>query len=309
MTGSVHVGLYLPQIRMPFATIVERAQAAEAAGFDSVWFMDHLWAPADPTLDTLEGWTVATAVAARTSSIRIGHLVLCDAFRPPVLLAKMAATLDVISGGRLELGIGWGSVPSEIAAAGLGADPPAVRAGRLEETLLLLERLFTGEPVSFDGRFHRVEGAICRPVPLQAPLPVHIGGAGRSLTLPLVRRFASWWNIPSYAVDRLAELRPLAGGARVSVQHPVALVHPGDDRDAVVATATRRFAGWGGLLCGSTAELAAALAAEMAEGVEGFVLQFSDFGRPESVQRFGEEVLPVLRAEAGASRSGVNAAQ
>ena len=76
--------------------------------------MDHFAAPMAPEVDTFEGWTVATALAARTSTIRIGHLVLCDPFRHPVLLAKMAATFDVISGGRLELGIGWGSVPDEL---------------------------------------------------------------------------------------------------------------------------------------------------------------------------------------------------
>ena len=107
-------GLYLPQLRMSFDRVLERTLAAEAAGFDSVWLMDHLTAPAAPEVDTLEGWTVASALAARTSKIRIGHLVLCDPFRHAVLLAKMAATLDVISGGRLDLGIGWGSVPAEL---------------------------------------------------------------------------------------------------------------------------------------------------------------------------------------------------
>ena len=96
---------------MSFERIVERTLAAEAAGFDSVWLMDHLAAPMAPEVDTLEGWTVASALAARTSTIRIGHLVLCDPFRHPALLAKMAASLDVISDGRLELGLGWGSVP------------------------------------------------------------------------------------------------------------------------------------------------------------------------------------------------------
>ena len=103
-------GLYLPQIRMSFDRILERTLAAEAAGFDSVWLMDHFAAPMAPDVDTFEGWTVATALAARTSTIRIGHLVLCDPFRHPVLLAKTAASFDVISNGRLgarhRLGIG-----------------------------------------------------------------------------------------------------------------------------------------------------------------------------------------------------------
>ncbi len=288
------VGLFLPQIRMPFETILERALAAEAAGFDSIWFIDHLWAPGDPSVDTLEAWTVATAVAARTSRIRIGHLVLCDAFRSPVVLAKMASTLDVISGGRLDLGIGWGSVAAEIEAAGVGASSPTARAARLEETLTILEMAFTGAPVFFSGRFHTVDGAPCAPQPVQRPLPIHIGGAGPKLTLPLVRRFATWWNVPSYAVDRVAELRPAVGDVRVSVQHPIAFVRPGDDRETVIATAQRRFGGWGGLLCGTADELAADMRREMALGVEGFVLQFGDFGKPDSLAHFGEAVLPAL---------------
>lgn len=293
------VGLYLPQVRMSFDTIIERVLAAEVAGFHSAWFMDHLWAPVEPTLDTLEGWTVAAAVAARTSTIRVGHLVLCDAFRSPVVLAKMASTLDVISGGRLEFGIGWGSVPAEIAAAGLGHHTAAERAARLEETLTVLELLFTGEEISFAGRFHQIDGARCRPVPLQRPLPVHIGGAGPTLTLPLVRRFATWWNVPSYAVGRLEELRPLVGDVRMSVQHPIGLVRPGDDRDAVIATAQRRFGAWGGVLCGTAEELTDALTREMEMGVEGFVLQFSDFGTPETLAHFGDAVLPALAARGG----------
>ena len=118
-------GVYLPQVRMDFETLCERTLAAEAAGFDSVWLMDHLVAPLDPDLDTLEAWTTAAALAARTSRIRIGHLVLCDPFRHPAVLAKMAATLDVVSNGRLELGLGWGSVPDELQTFGFGAEPAA----------------------------------------------------------------------------------------------------------------------------------------------------------------------------------------
>src|SRR5204862_4220899 len=140
-------GLYLPQLRMSFERIVERALAAEAAGFDSVWLMDHFTAPMAREIDTFEAWTVATALAARTSTIRIGHLVLCDPFRHPVLLAKMAATFDVISGGRLELGIGWGSVPDELRAFGFGPDPARVRAAKLKETLEILDAMFRGVTV------------------------------------------------------------------------------------------------------------------------------------------------------------------
>src|SRR5215218_1387307 len=115
----VWFGLFLPQLRMSFDTILERTLAAEAAGFDSVWLMDHLAAPAATEHDTFEGWTLAAALAVRTQRVRIGHMVTCDPFRHPALLAKMAATVDALSGGRLELGIGWGSVGAELERFGI----------------------------------------------------------------------------------------------------------------------------------------------------------------------------------------------
>jgi alkanesulfonate monooxygenase SsuD/methylene tetrahydromethanopterin reductase-like flavin-dependent oxidoreductase (luciferase family) len=279
-------GLFLPQVRMDFATIEARVLVAEEAGFHSVWFMDHLAPPAAPHLDCLEGWTLASAVAARTSTIRIGHLVLCNPFRHPAVLAKMAATLDVISGGRLELGIGWGSVAAELRAFGVGDEPPAVRAARLGETL---------EIIDYAGRFYRLEGATARPRPVNGRIPVHLGGAGVKLTMPLVARHADWWNCPSTAVDRLAELRPLAGGrARLSVQHVVALAPTAATRDEVADLARRRFGGWGGLITGTPDEVVDALQREIDVGAELFVIQFSDFGTPETLRLFATDVMTSL---------------
>jgi alkanesulfonate monooxygenase SsuD/methylene tetrahydromethanopterin reductase-like flavin-dependent oxidoreductase (luciferase family) len=280
---------------MTFATVVERARAAEAAGFDSVWLMDHLAAPAATDQDTLEGWTLAAALAARTTTIRIGHLVTCDPFRHPALLAKMAATVDAVSDGRLELGLGWGSVEEELHAFGIGEGSRRDRAARMRESIAILDLMFTGEPFDFDGEHFQLRGARGLPRPVQQPRPpLHIGGGGPQLTMPLVRDHADWWNCPSYALDRLAELRPLAGPARVSVQHPVALAPDAAGRAETLATAQRRFGSWGGLVGGSAVELTDALGRDVAAGVEGFVLQFSDFGRPETLAHFMAEVAPHL---------------
>jgi len=283
-------GVFLPQLRMSYETLLERTLAAERLGFDSVWLMDHLAAPALPEADCLEGWTLASALAARTSRIRIGHLVLCDAFRHPALLAKMAATLDVISGGRLELGLGWGSVPGELEAFGIGREPAAVRAARLAETLDVLRLLFGGEPVDYAGRFFQLAGACARPRPLQDPLPIHLGGAGEKLTLPLAARTASWWNCPSYAAERLAALAPRAAPARISVQRPVALLRHERQRAHVTALAERRFGAWGGLLVGTAEELRERFAREAALGAELFVLQFHDFATPDTLAAFADGV-------------------
>jgi alkanesulfonate monooxygenase SsuD/methylene tetrahydromethanopterin reductase-like flavin-dependent oxidoreductase (luciferase family) len=288
-------GLFLPQMRMSFDTILERVLVAEAAGFDSVWLMDHLAPPAASDHDSLEGWTLAAALAARTSTIRIGHLVTCDPFRHPALLAKMIATVDIISGGRIELGIGWGSVPAELRTFGIGERPAPERAARLRESLEVCALMLAGDRFDYSGEHYRLEGAIGRPVPVQSHVPIHIGGAGPKLTMPLVRDFADWWNCPSYGVGRLAELRPLAGDARVSVQRPVGLVLDAADRDETVAMSQRRFGSWGGLATGTASEIVDVLSADVAAGAEGFVLPFTDFGAPATLEHFMIDVAPALR--------------
>jgi alkanesulfonate monooxygenase SsuD/methylene tetrahydromethanopterin reductase-like flavin-dependent oxidoreductase (luciferase family) len=291
----VWFGLYLPQLRMSFDRILERTLAAEAAGFDSVWLMDHFMAPLRPDVDTYEGWTIATALAARTSTIRIGHLVLCDPFRHPVLLAKMAATFDVVSNGRLELGIGWGSVEDELRTYGFGPEPPATRAAKLRETLEILDLMFAGEPFDYDGTYVQLHGAQGRPVPVQERIPVHIGGGGPKLTMPLVRDFADWWNCPGYALDRLDDLRPLAGDARISAQHPIGLAPNPTARDETIEQVHKRFGSWGGVIAGTVDEVAGGLQLDVAKGIEGFVCQFSDFGTVETIERFMRDVVPQVR--------------
>ena len=293
---ELHFGFFLPQIRLPWPEILARALCAERLGYHSLWLMDHLAAPAAEENDCLEAWTLATALAARSERIRIGHLVLCNSFRHPALLAKMAATLDRVSGGRLELGLGWGSQPGELSSFGIGEEPPAVRAARLRETIEILRLLFSGERVSYEGRFFRLKNAIARPTPVQPHLPIHIGGAGPRLTLPIVREHADWWNCVSTGVERLAELRPLVGDVRISVQHPVALAESEAAREATRERAEKRFAGWGGLVCGTAGEVAEALAREARVGVELFICVFADGGRPETLERFARDVVPAVRA-------------
>jgi alkanesulfonate monooxygenase SsuD/methylene tetrahydromethanopterin reductase-like flavin-dependent oxidoreductase (luciferase family) len=166
----------------------------------------------------------------------------------------------------------------------------------MRETLEILPRMFTGEPFDYAGEHFRLTDAIGRPVPVQDHVPIHIGGGGARLTMPLVRDHADWWNCPSYAIDRLAELRPLAGDARVSAQHPVALAPDEASRAETEAAAERRFGAWGGVVSGTAPEVAAALAAEVSDhGVAGFVVQFTDFGTPETMRRFMAEVAPAVR--------------
>lgn len=295
--GSLRFGVYVPQLKTDVRTVLEQAHAAEVSGFDSFWVMDHLLAPGAPPCDTLESWTLLTALAGATTTLRFGHLVGCAPFRHPSLLAKMAATFDQISGGRLELGLGWGSVESELATFGFRPGSRKERSESLGETLQILDLMFTGETFDFDGRYFRLAGAYGLPRPVQPRIPVHIGGGGRQLTMPLVAAHADWWNCIGGARDRLEELAPLRGAARISAQYAVGVVHHEEDRAAVSARVSRRMPepAWGPALVGTPAELVELFASERARGVELAVVRFDDFGAPETLRRFGAEVIPALR--------------
>lgn len=288
--------LFLPQIRLSVPALEDRARAAEAAGFTGMALMDHLTPPMAADQPAFEAVTTATWLAARTRTLTLGHLVLCDAFRHPALLARQAVTIDHASGGRFELGLGSGSTPDELDTFGLGAGSARDRIARLGETLEVLEALWSGEVVDHHGRHLELRGARQLPAPTR-PIPVVIGGTGRR-TMELVARHADWWNLPIHQLDRLEDLRVSAGTARVSVQQVVSFVPDGADREEVEALARRRF-GWVGddlILVGSGGELVDRFAAMGARGVERVYTWFCDFAPPETLAAFGAEVIAPLAA-------------
>jgi alkanesulfonate monooxygenase SsuD/methylene tetrahydromethanopterin reductase-like flavin-dependent oxidoreductase (luciferase family) len=283
--------LFLPQMRMTHDAIVERARSAEAAGFEGIAFMDHLAPPLASEQDMWEAMSVAGWVLARTSTLDVGHLVLCDALRHPAVLARQVTSLDHASGGRFELGIGWGSVPSELEVFGVGAPDAPARVARLEESLTILRGLWTGEPVDHAGAHFTLRRAQQRPVPTRR-IPITIGGVGPR-TLALVRDHADWWNVPMHELHRLDELRDQAGDARVSIQTMVALVPDEASRLEVTQVAERRFGRTGmgaNLVIGDVGELADHLGGLAARGVERFYLWFADFAPPATLDRFGEVI-------------------
>ena len=285
--------LYLPQLRMGLDGIVERAVAAERSGFGGIAFMDHLAPPLAESAPMYEAMTLATWVAARTTDLVVGHLVLCDALRHPAVLARQAVTLDHASGGRFELGLGSGSVPAELAAYGVTTEGRRDRAERLEESLELLGALWSGEPVVHHGRHFDVDCTGQQPTPL-GHIPVVVGGASPR-TVALAARHADWWNLPVHALDRLDDLRPLAGTARVSTQHLVSFAAAGTDREAVTAAARRRYGGMGSeLLAGDGLQLVERFAELGRRGVDRCYVWFADFAPPDTLKAFGEEVIGPL---------------
>src|SRR5215470_14282512 len=153
MAPVIRFGALLRQADNRWSSIAESARICDDLGFHSIHFIDHLLALPDPTGDILESWTALTACAAITRRVRLGGNVLCNGFRSPALLAKMGASLDVISGGRFELGIGAGWHEPEYSAYGFDFPPPGVRIAQLGEAVKIIKALWTGERTDFDGRY------------------------------------------------------------------------------------------------------------------------------------------------------------
>lgn len=187
-------GVGLPQFGVPWSLTCEVAQLCDEAGFDSVWMVDHFVGIPDDRQSVFEPFTAMAAIAAITRRVKLGFQVLCVSFRPPALLAKMAATLDVISGGRLILGIGAGWHEAEYVAYGYEFPSIGTRLAQLDETLAICRAMWTEERATFKGRHFRVEDAPCAPKPVQRRLPVMIGGGGERVLLRLVARHADLWN-------------------------------------------------------------------------------------------------------------------
>ncbi len=163
-----------------------------AQHFDSVWIYDHLYGLIDPADPWLECWTTLTWLAARFPTLRVGPIVLGLSYRNPALVAKMAATLQTLSGGRLVLGIGAGWREDEHRAFGYPFPPAAVRRRQLDEALEIIRRMWTEPQPSFQGEYFGIHDAYCRPQP--PPPPIMIGSSGEAI-LPLVARRADWWDV------------------------------------------------------------------------------------------------------------------
>jgi F420-dependent oxidoreductase-like protein len=243
-TAAMKLGAAFWLERTDWPSLREAILAAEAAGFDSLWFDDHLLSDeGDPGDPKLEGWTTAAAAAAITRRPTIGHLVTATTFRHPAVLAKMATTLDHVSGGRAVLGIGAGWFAREHAAFGIdfGASM-GDRIDRMGEAVSIVRRLLDGERVTHRGRFYHLTDAVCAPRPLQPRLPILIGGSGPRRTLPLVARFADAWNgygTPeevAVTLERLDERCREAGRDPAAIERSATLnVVVRDDRGAAEA--------------------------------------------------------------------------
>jgi alkanesulfonate monooxygenase SsuD/methylene tetrahydromethanopterin reductase-like flavin-dependent oxidoreductase (luciferase family) len=279
---TVQVWVYLPGIGLEPERIAATAAMAEMVGFEGLALMDHLVMPMAHDTPILESMTLAAWIAAKTSTLRLGHLVLCDALRHAAVLAKQAVTLDRLSTGRFELGIGSGSWDHELVGFGVTTKRPAERIAGLERSIVTMRALWDGT-----GELQQ------RPLPLRS-IPITVGGVGPR-TLAVARAHADWWNLPAPDIGRLDELRPHVGTAQVSVQLAVKLVGVDDDpvqaRERIVA----RLGDFGtGLVVGSAVEVADRVQLLGSQGVQRTYLWLLGNSGPAEIARLGREVLPLV---------------
>jgi F420-dependent oxidoreductase-like protein len=189
---------------------VEVAQQADRLGFESIWLFDHFHTVPRPTDEiTFESFTTLSALAAVTNRVRLGHVVICTAFRNPALTAKMISTMDSISGGRMELGIGAGWKRDEWLAYGYGFPETRERLARLADDLGVISAMLEGDKhqhATFEGQYSTVRNAINVPKPIQRPrVPIMVGGNGPNVTWRLAARFADELNVDGLSPDEVRE--------------------------------------------------------------------------------------------------------
>jgi F420-dependent oxidoreductase-like protein len=195
-----------------WANALARAQQAETLGFESIWVFDHFTTVPAPTHEiTFESFTMLAALAQATSRVRIGHMVICTGFRNPALTAKMASTIDVISGGRFELGIGAGWKEDEWLAYGYGFPTLHERLAALGDHLEVIRRMLGPGTASFEGTYARVEGAINVPKGIQEHIPIVVGGNGQRVTFRYAARYADELNLVFLEPDEIREVLPVVG--------------------------------------------------------------------------------------------------
>ncbi|GIV78061.1 TIGR03560 family F420-dependent LLM class oxidoreductase [Litorilinea aerophila] len=286
-----------------FVQQIVRNLEALGDAFDSAWVADHFipWARfAADDIPTLECLSTICYLAGAFPRLKFGTIVLCQSYRNPALLAKMGATLQLLSSGRFILGIGAGWKEDEYRAYGYDFPKPATRIRQLEEAVQIVRRLWTETPATFHGRHYHIEHAYCEPKPNPRP-PILIGGGGEQLTLRVVARHADWWNIPGGTLEnyrhKLEVLRRHCDAEgrdydeiRKTWAVEVVAVAETEAEARRMAEASPFYSGAG--LVGTPDQVAEQLRAFTELGCSYFIARFADFPRTEGVRLFAERVIP-----------------
>ena len=299
----------VPDPTEKFETMIRCAKEAEQAGFDAIWLYDHFHTVPTAQLETtFECWTSMAALARETSTIKLGQMVTCNSYRPPSLLAKMASGVDVMSSGRLILGIGAGWYENEYQAYGYEFPETPERLRMLREALQVIKAMWTQDRAEFEGQYYRLRGAINEPKPVQKPHPpIWIGGAGEKVTLKLVAQYGNACNFNAdvatvrHKLNVLREHCETVGRDYDSVTKTVEFYTIfGDERevDRIVTDTARRTGAEESFIrswhpYAGDAERIAQIIGEYAEaGIEYFIINVPNAFEGGVIKRFAEEVFP-----------------
>jgi F420-dependent oxidoreductase-like protein len=293
-----------------FAALARHWQRAEELGYDSAWLDDHFYGVATkPSDDSPECWTLMAALARETTRLRFGTLVVCNGYRHPPLLAKMAATLDQVSDGRLEFGLGAGWFEQEYVAYGYDFPSIGERLERLREALQICRALWTEEQATFRGRYYRVENAWCNPKPVQRPHPpIMIGGGGERVLLRLVAEHADGWNFGG-PVEAFRRKIPILAHHCAAIGRDPATIEKSwfgniiiePDQAALERRLAKRAARGHGdayglsTLVGTPEQLITRLREYVACGVTHFIGLFGRVERLGATELFAQTVIPAFR--------------
>jgi len=310
--APVRFGIQTPLEGATFEGLARHWQAAEQLGYDSVWLDDHFYGVLTPQWDdSLECWTLMAALARETSTLRFGTLVACNGYRHPALVAKMAASVDHISHGRLEFGLGAGWYEQEFTAYGYDFPPIGTRLRQLDEALHICRRMWTEERATFEGRYHRVREAWCNPKPVQKPYPpIMIGGGGEKVLLRIVAEHADRWNLGGGIDDFRQKLPVLEAHCRAIGRDPTTiekswfgnlLIEPDDERlqRRLAKRAARTGAAADHLdqrtIAGTPPQVIGRIREFVALGVTHFIAMFGRVDRLDATELFAREVIPAFR--------------
>lgn len=307
MAKKVEFALFSPQAGQTAKGLFDRAAMVEKLGFHSLWLVDHFWTRGMPDLDHVECLTMMAALAARTQKLRIGTLVICNSYRNPALLAKSLTTIDHVSDGRLEIGVGAGWMDEEYRAYGYAFPSMGKRLAQFEEGLQILKLMLGPEKKpSFKGKYYSIEGAMNNPKPVQKPNPpITIGGSGEKKMLRMVAQYADRWNCPAGYQDFNQKLGVLKEHCKnvgrdfnqIDISEQL-LVCIGKDEAEVeqkwkMAQMLQPFVSTG--IKGTPAQLIEAFKKRVAMGITTFTIFFSDFAPPPTVELFANSVMPAFK--------------
>ena len=289
---------------------VEIAVLAEELGFDSVWVYDHFHnVPAPAHEAVFECWTTMAAISQRTSRIRLGQMVGCNSYRNPGLLAKITSTVDVISGGRLDWGIGAGWYENEYRGYGYDFRKPSDRIGMLRETVEIVKSMWTNPETTYNGKYYRLERANCDPKPLQQPTPpVWIGGGGEKVTLRVVAEHADVSNFGS-SLEEFVHKREILKGHCADIGRDESTIRKTISSEIFIRETEKEVidAGskslWGDsaeswrskALVGTPEQVSEKIQKYLDAGCTGFVPWCPDYPSTETIELFARHVMPNFR--------------